>query len=84
MIMKVHLWRQPCGGINQNRKMDVALKQLKSDYKTAKASAKDRDEMKKVRHDYIEMKKLLKQINKILKDGERTRKNSKNISSPQK
>lgn len=64
--------------------MDVALKQLKSDYKTAKASAKDRDEMKKIRHDYIEMKKLLKQSNKLLKDGERTRKKLEKYFEPPK
>ena len=51
--------------------MSELLKKLKADYKTLKHSATIKKEKTKIRSDYLEMKKAIKQADKLLADAEK-------------
>ena len=51
--------------------MSESIKKLKIDYKIAKKSATNKLERKKIKSDYLEMKKMLKQSDKTLRSGEK-------------
>lgn len=50
--------------------MEDNIKELKIKYEEALKSAKTKEEKDKIKHDYLEMKELLKSTNKVLKDNE--------------
>lgn len=57
--------------------MSESLKKLKAEYKMLKHSATSKKEKIKIRSDYLEMKRAIKQADKLLADAEKDNKKLK-------